>query len=66
MEDECHFLLECPIYNELRKKYIPKYFIKNPSMYKFTELMNNDNVKTVLKVAAFLYKATVLKKVLSE
>ena len=25
MEDECHFVIECHIYNELRKKYIPIY-----------------------------------------
>ena len=35
MEDEYHFVIECNRYNELRKKYIPKYYFQRPSMYKF-------------------------------
>ena len=30
LEEEYHFVLECSVYLELRKKYISKYFWKRP------------------------------------
>ena len=34
LEDEFHFLFECPIYVNLRAKYIKRYYYISPSMYK--------------------------------
>ena len=53
VEDEYHFILECTIYIDLRKKYIPKYFWKRPSMFKFVELLNTTNMK-ILRNLRFL------------
>ena len=41
LEDEFHFIFICPIYNELRTMYIKRYYMNNPSMYKFIELLNS-------------------------
>ena len=41
LEDEYHFVLECSLYSELRKKFISKYYWKNPSMFKFIEFLNS-------------------------
>ena len=41
LEDEFHFVLECPAYDNLRKVYIPKYFWRNLSMFKFIELIKS-------------------------
>lgn len=35
LEDEYHFVLVCPFYNDYRKVYIQRYFRIRPSMYKF-------------------------------
>ena len=34
LEDEFHFLLECPLYAELRKRYINKYYWRRPNKRK--------------------------------
>ena len=39
LEDEFHFVLECKCYTELRYKYIPRYFFRRPSMFKFVDIM---------------------------
>ena len=43
LEDECHFVLECPAYNDLRSKYIKRYFWRRPNMLKLLELMTLNN-----------------------
>ena len=35
IEDEYHFLLTCPLYNDLRTKYFSRYFCHWPNMTKF-------------------------------
>ena len=35
IEDEYHFVLVCTMYNELRVKYINRYYRRNPSVFKF-------------------------------
>ena len=57
LEDEYHFVLECSIYTELRNKYIPKYFWRRPSMFKFIELMNTSNMKILRNQSIFIYHA---------
>ena len=48
IEDEYHFTLICPHYKEIRSKYVTKYFSKNPSMYKYFELLNSSKNKMCL------------------
>jgi len=48
LEDEFHFLLECPLYKDLRKKYVNKYYWKNTNMPTFIELITSEN-ETVIK-----------------
>ena len=57
LEDEYHFILECNIYAELhvRNKYIPKYFWRRPSLFKFIELMNT--MKILRNLSIFIYHA---------
>ena len=38
--DEYHFLLECPALNDIRKKYIKKYYLQRPNILKFEQLMS--------------------------
>ena len=45
-KDKFHFLLECPLYDNLRKVYINKYYWRRPSMLKFVLLLSNEQGKT--------------------
>ena len=55
VEDEVHFLLECPVYSQPRKELIKKVVIKNPHFthksvaQKFAELMTPQNAQFVAK-----------------
>ena len=40
LEDEYHFVLICLVYTELRFEYIPVYCRRNPSVFKFVQLMS--------------------------
>ena len=51
--DEYHYVLKCPIFDDLRKLYIRKYFYVKPSVYKFIELMKMEDKHTLFKMARF-------------
>ena len=57
IEDKFHFVIVCPKYTYLRNKYINKYYINRPSMFKFVKLLNSTNVKTLNNLAIFCNKA---------
>ena len=61
LEDEYHFVLECSLYSELRKKFISKYFWKNPSMFKFIELLNSTNMGCIRRLCCFIFHAFKLR-----
>ena len=56
LEDEFHFLLECSLYMDLRKKYIKHYYWRRPSIPKFKELLQLENPSLVKQLATFVYK----------
>ena len=62
LEDEFHFLFECPIYMELRNMYISKYFWQRPNMIKFVELLTTEHRKTLVKLGIFVEKAFQIRK----
>ena len=45
LEDEFHFVLQCTKYNDLRKKYIKKYYWHRPSTFKLVQLLSVKNRK---------------------
>ena len=61
IEDEYHFLFECILYNELRKRFIPTYYWKRPSMFKLVDLFNTENKALIQRVAKYVYLAMELK-----
>ena len=56
IEDEFHFILVCPMYSYFRH-YIPTYYINRPSMFKFIELLNNNNELIVRRLVLYCFKA---------
>ena len=57
IEDEFHFVLICPLYNDLRYVYIHKYYHVRPSVQKLISLLNNENQKVLLKLALYCKNA---------
>ena len=52
--DEFHFLFNCQYFDISRKKFIKKYFYKNPSMYKTCELFNSNNTSVLTNLCKFI------------
>ena len=57
LEDEFHFMLECSLYNDERKKYIKRYYWQRPNMPKFIQLMSSENASVIKNIAIFIEKA---------
>ena len=57
LEDEYHFVLECSLYNELRKQYIPSFYRKNPSIQKCIQLLSIENPSLLRKLSCYVHKA---------
>ena len=57
LEDEFHFIFECPLYSDIRQKYIKKYYWKKPCIPKFTDLLQNNSITTVRKLSMFIYES---------
>ena len=62
VESEYHFLLVCPLYRELRQKYMKSYYCRWPTLNKFDSLMSSDNKRTILSLAKYIYYASELRR----
>ena len=63
VEDECHFVLVCPAYVHIRKRYIKQYHWKRPSMFnhKLVQLFNTNNRKSINGLAKYVFQAFSLR-----
>ena len=52
--DEFHLLLVCPFFTDLRTKYIPCYYWRNPSYLLFSSLLNTDSTQLLSRIALFI------------
>ena len=49
IENEYHFLLICPLYREVRKLYMKRYYYQWPTLNKFDKLMSSNDKTVVVK-----------------
>ena len=61
LEDEFHFTLECNLYKDLRKQFIPQNIWKYPSMLKFINLITSENQIIVKNLSSYIEKAFQLR-----
>jgi hypothetical protein len=61
LENEYHFLLVCPKYRELRRKYLKNYYCHWPTLTKFKNLMSSTSNATIISLSKFIYFATKLR-----
>lgn len=66
IEDEYHFLLVCPYYTNLRRKYLPRYYCHWPNMHKFSMLMSSKSERILTRLSKYLYFAEKRRNQLSE
>ena len=57
LDNEFHFLLECPRYHDIIRQYLPTYFTVRHCMFKCIELLNTNNDKTILSLAKYVLEA---------
>ena len=62
IEDEFHFILKCPTYQNFRSKYIKSYFRTRPSVFKLVQLLSTENVKELCNLGKFLINAYKLRE----
>ena len=62
MEDEYHFTLIFPIYNDLHKEYLQKYFYVKPSVAKFITLLDSSKLNVLKNLATFIFKSFKLRE----
>ena len=62
LEDEFHFIFECPVYSDLRKLYVSRYYFNRPNMYKMVELFNTTNKKQLRNLSIYIFKAFETRK----
>ena len=61
IEDEYHFVIVCSFYKEIRQKFIPGYYVRHPSMFKFVQLMAETRQSVQRKLAMFIFYAMELR-----
>ena len=64
IEDECHFIMSCPLYRDYRpdlltvvRRSAPKFDEIPSDLQKFIFLLTNENDEVLSKLAAFTYKS---------
>ena len=61
-EDEIHFVLQCPVLGDIRKKFIPRKYYTRPCLFKLSLLMSSEKENIVRNVAIYLYRAFQLRE----
>jgi len=61
IEDEYHFVLICPLYDNFRNTLIPVFYRRRPSMFKFLQLLNETKKSILIRLANFCTKAFKLR-----
>ena len=62
VEDEYHFMLICPVFQDLRTKFIKLYYRQNPSFFKYIQLMCTHNSKDLINIGKYIYLAYRLRR----
>ena len=57
VEAEYHFLLECLKYDDLRRKYLPRYYVNYPNRCKFVNLISTKNNIGLQNLSLLVYKS---------
>lgn len=62
IEDEYHFVLICPVYIQIRQKYIRPFYYLRPSVYKFINLMQSNQINILRNLGKYVYESFAIRK----
>ena len=62
LDDEFHFLFKCQSLQDLRVKYIKRYYYTRPSMNTLLQLLSNKNKAHIRNLSIFIKKGLTIKK----
>ena len=63
IEDECRFVLKCPLYDDLRESLIPIFYVMNSSEYTFALMMaQTENTELMYRLGKYVYLADGIRK----
>ena len=62
VENEYHFVLVCPAYNDLRRQHLPPHYCRWPSKNKFINLLKDCQTSIIKRISKFVYFAMVKRK----
>ena len=59
LEDEAHFMFVCPLYDDLRRKFLPSYCIDNhvSMLCKMKMLFNSTDDNVIINTSRYIYFA---------
>ena len=57
VEDEFHFVLVCPHFEVIRKRFIKKYYWQKPNVFKFVQLLSVHNIHDLCNLGKYVYFA---------
>ena len=66
VENEIHFMLQCPVYETLRQNYLLRKYYIFPNVNTFNILMSSHSETLIHNVATYLYYAFKLRQRLLE
>ncbi|CAL4236621.1 unnamed protein product, partial [Meganyctiphanes norvegica] len=52
--DEYHYILQCPTFQSHRRKLLNNYYVRNPSMNKFSQLLQSENIRIQTNLAKLI------------
>ena len=56
-EDEVHFVLCCPAFDDLRTQSIPLKYFRHPNLFRLGLLLATQNENILRNLCVYLYKA---------
>ena len=66
IEDEYHFILQCPRYSNLSNAHIKQYYHRRPNVLKLVQLLSTTSIKELSNLGKYLERSNKLRNKLLE
>ena len=63
IEDEFHFILQCPFYANVRRQYLKPYYFRRPSAFKLVQLLCPQSTKELCSLAKYIKTAFTMRTI---
>ena len=66
IENEFHFTMLCPFFNDIRAKYLPERFLQKQPIAAFVSLLSSKDDSVITSLSLYVYHAFVLRSELMD